>query len=70
MAPSDPDTAAQERIAHLERTVDDLSEALADHAARLDSLERRLALLMAREAERAADGSGGVMLGDERPPHW
>jgi SlyX protein len=27
-------------------------------------------MLLEREAERQADGGGGVVLGDERPPHW
>jgi SlyX protein len=36
----------------------------------IDRLERRVALLVAREAERAAAEGGGVVIGDERPPHW
>jgi SlyX protein len=27
-------------------------------------------MLMRREAERESDGGGGVVLGDERPPHY
>ncbi|WP_308916001.1 SlyX family protein [Jannaschia sp. LMIT008] len=63
----DPD---QERIAHLERIADDLSEVVADQAGRIAALERRVAALLQRAAEAEQAGSGGVTLGDERPPHW
>ena len=63
-------TALEERIAHLERDLSDLSAVVA----RYDAEIRRLAALMdrlaAREAERAVEGTGGVVVGDERPPHW
>ena len=63
-------TTTEERIAHLMRSVEDLSEVVARQAATLDRLDRRVALLMQREAAREAEGSGGVVLGDEVPPHW
>ena len=56
----------EEQIAHLTRTLDDLSEVVAAQQAEIDRLTRRVAMLMAREA----DGGGAVTLGDERPPHW
>lgn len=62
--------AAEERIADLLRSVDDLSAMVARQAETIDRLERRVALLMEREAGREADLGGGVVLGDERPPHW
>ena len=34
------------------------------------TLTRRVEILMRREGEREAAGSGGVILGDERPPHY
>jgi len=58
--------AAEERIAELLRSVDDLSTVVARQAETIDRLERRVALLM----EREADLGGGIVLGDERPPHW
>jgi SlyX protein len=61
---------AEERIAHLERMVEELSEVLARQDREIAALTRRLLLVMDREAERAADGGGGVILADERPPHW
>ena len=60
----------EEKIAHLTRTVDDLSMVVAKQQDEIDRLTRRVAILMQREAERAQEGSGGVILGDERPPHY
>ena len=60
----------EERVAHLMRGVDDLSEVVARQQAEIETLTRRVALLMQREAERQAEGEGGVVLGDERPPHY
>ncbi|MDW4500410.1 SlyX family protein [Sulfitobacter sp. D35] len=60
----------EERIAHLTRTVDDLSDVVARQQSEIDLLTRRMAMLMQREAEREAQGSGGVVLGDEKPPHY
>jgi SlyX protein len=62
-------TSLEERIAHLARAVDDLSDVVARQAAEIDRLTRRVTMLMEREAEREADG-GSLALGDERPPHW
>ncbi|WP_121633373.1 SlyX family protein [Tropicibacter alexandrii] len=60
----------EERLAHLERTVDDLSDVVAQQAKEIDRLTHRVAMLLEREAAREAEGSGGVILGDERPPHY
>lgn len=60
----------EEQIAHLTRTVDELNEVVTAQAADLDVLKRRVQLLMEREAAREAEGSGGFVLGDERPPHY
>lgn len=60
----------EEKIAHLERVVDDLSGVVAGQADEIAILTRQVALLMQRERERVADGGGGVILGDERPPHY
>ncbi|WP_425091751.1 SlyX family protein [Tropicimonas sp. S265A] len=64
------DQALEERIAHLEKTVDELSAMLAARGVEIDQLQARVTRLMAREAERDAEGTGGVILGDERPPHY
>ena len=63
-------TKTEETLAHLIRTVDELSDVVAEQRKEIDLLTRRVAMLMQREAERESDGSGGVVLGDERPPHY
>jgi SlyX protein len=60
----------EEQIAHLLRSVDDLSDVVARQQDDIDRLNRRVELLMRREGQREAQGSGGVVLGDERPPHY
>ncbi len=52
------------------RAVDDLSEVVARQSREIDVLTRRVAMLLEREAAREADGGGGAVLGDERPPHY
>lgn len=61
--------ALEERLAHLTRAVEDLSDITARQQTEIDRLTRRLALLFEREADRAAD-PGTVTLADQRPPHW
>ena len=60
----------EERIAHLLRTTDELSDIVADQQTRIERLERRLATVMQREAERELSEGGSVPLADQRPPHW
>ncbi|MBN9676495.1 SlyX family protein [Salipiger bermudensis] len=67
--PSDTDSL-QERIAYLERAVDDLSETVARQDCDIALLTRRVALLLEREAARQDEGVGAVVMGDERPPHY
>lgn len=63
-------TDIEERLAHLLRAVDDLSDVVAGQARRIEVLERRVAALVMREAEREAQETGGEVAGDTRPPHW
>jgi SlyX protein len=65
------DTLAQweERVAHLMRSVDDLSDVVAGQAREISRLTRLVQMLMEREAEREAAG-GTIPLADQRPPHW
>lgn len=60
----------EERLAHLERLAEELNEVVARQSREIDVLTRRVEMLMQREASREAEGTGGVVLGDERPPHY
>lgn len=60
----------EERLAHLERLAEELSDVVARQSGEIDVLTRRVALLMEREASREAEGGGGIVVGDERPPHY
>lgn len=60
----------EERIAHLERQIEDLSDTLAKQDKELMRLTKLVELLARREMDRDVDGGGGVILGDERPPHY
>ncbi len=60
----------EEQLAHLTRTVDELSEIVRAQQDTIDVLTRRVAMLMQREAGREADGGSHVYGADQRPPHW
>ncbi|OYU40665.1 MAG: SlyX protein [Pseudorhodobacter sp. PARRP1] len=61
-------TALEERIAHLTRTVEDLSDVVARQSKDLERLLRLTQLLAEREAER--EGNGQAPEANVRPPHW
>jgi SlyX protein len=61
--------AMEERMAHLIRAVDDLSDVVAAQAREIDRLVRRVEMLMAREADREAAGLGSAEA-NVPPPHW
>lgn len=63
-------TDIQERIAHLERAVEDLSDTVARQDREIHRLTRRVAALTEREAERELHEGGSVPLADRKPPHW
>ncbi|MCM2563649.1 SlyX family protein [Lutimaribacter sp. EGI FJ00015] len=63
-------TVLEEKLAHLIRTVDELSDVVTAQQTEIDRLTRRVAMLMEREANREAEGTGGIVLADERPPHY
>jgi SlyX protein len=62
--------ALEEKIAHLQRLTDDLSEVVATQGDEIARLTRRVEMLMMREAERETDASSSVPLADQKPPHW
>ena len=63
-------TQMEETLANALRTVDDLNEVVTDQAARIELLERRVALLLQRAAEQEADQLSAAPLADQKPPHW
>ncbi|AXX98746.1 SlyX family protein [Profundibacter amoris] len=67
---NDPIKNLEEKIAHLTRAVDDLSDIVARQEGEIATLSRRMSMLMEREAGREADNGGSVVLSDQKPPHW
>jgi len=63
-------TETEERIAHLTRAVEDLSDIVRAQGLEIDRLTARMVRLMEREAERELDAGGTAPLADQRPPHW
>ena len=61
--------AMEERMAHLIRAVDDLSDVVAKQAVEVERLTRRVQMLMEREADREAAGLGSAEA-NVPPPHW
>lgn len=63
-------TTLEEQVAHLEKVASELSDVVARQAGEIAMLERRVRMLMEREAEREASLGGSVTLADQKPPHW
>lgn len=60
----------QERIAHLEKHIEEQDAEVYQHSKRIDSLVRQLKKMESRlEALDQSDG-GGNMPADEKPPHY
>lgn len=62
--------ALEEKTAELLKTTDELSDVVARQEREIAVLTHRVQMLMRREGERDSQGGGGIMLGDERPPHY
>ncbi|MEO9516389.1 MAG: SlyX family protein [Paracoccaceae bacterium] len=62
--------AIEEKIAHLTRSLEELSDVVARQDAEIVQLNSRVQRLMQREAQRDSEAPGGVVIGDERPPHY
>ena len=60
----------EEQIVYLTRTVEELNTVVTRQQSEIDRLTRRVEMLLQREAEHAREGSGGVVLRDQRPPHY
>ena len=55
-------------LAHATKVNDELSDIVADQSKRIQALERRVGMLMQREADRESEGVEYVAA--QRPPHW
>lgn len=60
----------EEHLAHMTRTVDELSDVVARQAGEIERLTRMVNMLMQREAEREFAAGSSIPLADQRPPHW
>jgi SlyX protein len=63
------DAVIEEKVAHLMRAVDDLSDIVAAQATEIDRLTRLVRMLVEREAEREAMAGDGPAA-NVPPPHW
>ncbi len=63
-------TQLEETVAHLSKVVEELSDVIARQDVELATAQHRIQILMEREAQREAGGTGGIIVGDERPPHY
>ena len=61
-------TDLEEKVAHLIRAVEELSDVVARQAGEIAGLERRVRLLMERAAEEEALREAPEA--NVRPPHW
>jgi len=69
--PSPPDPgllALEERVAHLQRMVEDISDVVARQAREVDRLTRLTGLLLEREAEREYALISHAA--NQKPPQW
>ncbi len=61
---------AEERIAHLERMAEELSDVIHRQERGIAQLARRVEALVALEAERQAEAGAEAPPASQRPPHW
>jgi SlyX protein len=64
------DNALEEKLAHLEKTVDELSDIIARQETEIARITKRLQMVMEREAEREVSDGNSIPLADQKPPHW
>jgi len=63
-------TEIEEKLAHLIRSVDDLSDVVATQQKTIDLLERRVTMLIERAAQQETDQGSYIFTGPEKPPHY
>ncbi len=60
----------EEKLAHLTRAVDDLSDVVASQQDTIDQLQKRVQMLMQRAAQQETDQGSYIYTGPEKPPHY
>mgnify|MGYP001591909992 CR=1 len=63
-------TELEETVAHLSRSVEELSDIIARQDSEVALLTHKVQMLLERAAQREAADGVAVVLGDERPPHY
>jgi len=63
-------TDLESLLAHQTRTVEELSDIIHRQQKEIDTLTRRVTMLLLRAAEAEADTTGSAPLADQKPPHY
>lgn len=61
-------TELEIQMSHQNRVIDDLSDVVARQDIELAKLTRKMKLLLENAAD--AQSPGGIVLADQKPPHW
>ena len=62
-------TALEIQLSHQSKIIDELSDMVAQQGEQIVRLRRKGTLLLENAAD-AQVGAGGVILADQKPPHW
>jgi SlyX protein len=63
-------TILEEKISHITKTLDELSDVVAQQDNRINKMVTHLEKLMKLIAEQGEQDSGGIYLADSKPPHY
>ena len=63
-------TELEIQLAHHDKTIEELSDIIADQAKRLERAENRITMLMQRAADTESQSMSGEVVGNAPPPHW
>lgn len=63
-------TRLEEHLAHQSALVEELNEIVTEQRGEIDTLNRRMTMLMQRAAEQEADQMAAAPVSDQRPPHY
>ncbi|MFQ3355964.1 MAG: SlyX protein [Paracoccaceae bacterium] len=63
-------TILEEKISHITKTLDELSDVVAHQDSRINKMVIHLERLMKLVTEQGEQDSGGIYLTDSKPPHY